>query len=104
MLPRARPLRFLNSPRAILASLATAVFVGAWGLVKGYVWGWWLAFFIDVGLFVIHLTAMIDDGLSSIDWDLFSLTAVAFVLAGWLRVSSVRQFYCSGPKRVDMSR
>jgi hypothetical protein len=30
------------------------------------------------------LSAMIDDGLSSIDWDLFSLTAVAFVLAGWL--------------------
>jgi len=73
-------------------------------LAKGRVWGWWLAFFIDVGLFVMCLTAMIDDGLSSIDWDLCSLTAGAFVLAGWLWVPSVRQFYWSRPERADVSR
>ena len=98
------PSQALELAAAILVSLATAVFVGAWGLAKGHVWGWWLAFFIDVGLFVMCLTAMIDDGLSSIDWDLFSLTAVAFVLAGWLWVPCVRQFYWSGPKRADVSR
>ena len=57
-------------------ALATAMFVGAWGMAKGHVGGWGLAFFIDVGLFVMLLTALIDDGLSRVDWDLFRLTAV----------------------------
>jgi hypothetical protein len=47
---------------------------------------------------------MIDDGLSSIDWELFSFTAVAFVLGGWRLVPSVQQFYCSGPKPAGVSR
>jgi hypothetical protein len=58
---------------------------------------------MDVGLVVIILTGMIGDGWSSIDWDLFSFTAVAFVV-GWLLVPSVLQFYWSGPKRADVSR
>jgi len=98
------PSQALRLAEAILAPLATAVFVGAWGLAKGHLWGWWLAFLIDVGLFVILLTGMIDDGLRSIDWDMFSFTAVAFVLVGWLLVPCVRQFYWRVPKRADVSR
>jgi hypothetical protein len=93
------PSQGLRLALAILAPLATAVFVGAWGLAKGHLWGWWLAFLIDVGLFVILLIGMIGDGLGSMDWDLFSFAAVALVLAGGLLVPSVREFYWSGPKR-----
>jgi len=77
----------------IIGPMALVVLAGAWGMLKGKLWGWWLAFLTDVGLFGIFLYSMIDDGLKDIDWDMFAFTAVALVLLGWLLVPVVRRFY-----------
>ena len=80
----------------ILAPLALVVFVGAWGLWKGRLWGWWVASLADVGLLGIFVYSMIDDGLSNIDWDMATLTAAAFVLVVLVLVPPVRRFYWGG--------
>ncbi|HXW92802.1 MAG TPA: hypothetical protein VEK33_19800 [Terriglobales bacterium] len=83
----------LKESAGILAPLALLVFVGAWGLWKGRLWGWWIASLTDAGLLGIFVYSMIDDGLSNIDWDMAALTVAAFVLVVLVLVPPVRQFY-----------
>lgn len=77
----------------ILAPLTILVFVGAWGLAKNSLWGWWVAFLMDAALLGIFLYSMVDDGLSNPDWDMFALTALALLLVVWLLIPAVRRFY-----------
>lgn len=77
----------------IVFPMALIVFVGAWGLARNKLWGWWVALLTDMGLFAAFLYSMIDDGINNIDWDMLSFTAVALVLAMWLLVPAVRRFY-----------
>ena len=77
----------------IIGPTALILLLGAWGLLKDKLWGWWVAFLADVGLFGIFLYSMIDDGLKNIDWDMSAFTAVALVLVVCLLVPGVRRFY-----------
>lgn len=86
----------LKQGAGILAPLAMVVFVGAWGLWKGRLWGWWVASLTDAGLLGIFVYSMIDDGLSNLDWDMAALTAAAFVLVVLVLVPPVRRFYWVG--------
>ena len=81
----------------ILAPVAVMVFVGAWGLLKGKLWGWWLVLLINFGLFGILVYSMVDDGLSSVEWDVFTFAAAALLLAIWLLVPAVRRFCWNDP-------
>jgi uncharacterized membrane protein (DUF2068 family) len=90
----------------ILAPLTVVVFVGAWSLWKGKLWGWWLALLTDAALLAIFVYSMFDDGLDNIDWDMLALTAAAFVLVVWLLIRPVRRFYwasadAEGPAKLD---
>ena len=77
----------------IIAPISLIILGGAWGLLKNKLWGWWLAFLTDAGLFGISLYSMIDDGLKDIDWDMFGFTAVILALLVWLLVPGVRRCY-----------
>jgi hypothetical protein len=75
------------------APIAVILFLGAWGLAKAKLWGWWLALLMDAGLFGVCLYSLIDDGLNNIDWDIFAFTGVMLLLVVWLVLPVVRESY-----------
>ena len=90
---RASTITGLKIALGVLVPIAIAILVGALGLARNKLWGWWFAFLTDAVLFVIFLYSMIDDGLRSIDWDVSAFTAASLVLMVWLLVPRVRRFY-----------
>ena len=90
---RAAVIHGLKLSVGIVAAIALVVFIGAWGLLKSRLWGWWLALLIDIGLFGIFLYSMVDDGPANIDWDVFAFTVIALALVLWLILPPVRRFY-----------
>ena len=101
---RASTIQGLKIALGILAPIATLIFLGAMGLHKNKLWGWWLALLTDAGLLGIFVYSMVDDGLDNIDWDMFAFTLVAFVLVIWLLVPAVRRFYWDAPGGVSKER
>ncbi len=77
----------------IIGPTALILLLGAWGMLKDKLWGWWLAFLTDFAFFAIFLYSVIDDGLKDIDWDVFAFAGASLLLVVWLLVPSVRRHY-----------
>jgi hypothetical protein len=83
-----------------LAAPALLAAISWYGLGKGMLWGWWLAFFTDFALMAILIYSMVDDGLRYIDWDMAAMTATSAILPVFLLTPVVRNFFWrSTPKQ-----
>lgn len=80
----------------IVAPVAILLLVAAWGMWKSKLWGWWLAFLTEAGIFVLFLLSMVDDGWADIDWEMAGFTAVFAVFVVLLLLPRVRKFYWQG--------
>ncbi|HEV2398640.1 MAG TPA: hypothetical protein VGS27_16980 [Candidatus Sulfotelmatobacter sp.] len=100
---RASTIEGLKVALCILAPITIVTLAGGWGLARNKLWGWWLAFLTDAGLFGIFVYSTIDDGVNNIDWDMFSFTAIPLALVAWLLVPVVRRFYWASPGDGDSS-
>lgn len=75
---------------AVPALLATVSWYGLW---KGTLWGWWLAFVTDAALMAILIYSMSDDGVRNIDWDMAVMTATSAIIPIFLLIPTVRKFF-----------
>jgi len=83
----------LKIAAGMLGAPALLVIVGAYGLWKEKLWGWWLALLTDVGVTGLCLYSMIDDGWNNIDWDVAGFTIVPLLATVLLLIPAVRGFY-----------
>ena len=77
----------------ILAPPALVVLIGAYGLWKLKLWGWWLALLSDMTLLGVFIYSAIDDGRNAIDWDVAVLTAIPLIALIVLLARPVRELY-----------
>jgi hypothetical protein len=85
---------------ATLAIPALLASVSAYGLRKGMLWGWWLAFFTDFALLAVLVYSMVDDGIRNIDWDMAAITLSSAIVPVFLLIPVVRKFFWrSAPKQ-----
>ena len=90
----------LNIAAVTLAIPALLASVSAYGLRKGMLWGWWLAFFTDFALLAVLVYSMVDDGIRNIDWDMAAMTMSSAVVPVFLLIPVVRKFFWrSTPKQ-----
>lgn len=76
-----------------LATPALLASVSAYGLRKGMLWGWWLAFFTDFALLAVLVYSMVDDGIRNIDWDMAAMTMSSAIVPVFLLIPVVRKFF-----------
>ena len=75
---------------AIPALLASVSWYGLW---KGMVWGWWVAFFTDVALLAVLIYSMVDDGIRNIDRGMVAMTMSSAIVPVFLLTPVVRKFF-----------
>jgi len=75
---------------AIPALLASVSWYGLW---KGMIWGWWVAFSTDFALLAVLIYSMVDDGIRNIDWGMAAMTMSSAIVPVFLLIPVVRKFF-----------
>jgi len=76
-----------------IAPFASFALVGAYGMWRDRLWGWWLAFLAD-GIFAgVLMYCVADDGWNNADPELIVSTALCLVPVILLLLPPVRRFY-----------
>jgi len=83
----------LKVAAAIIGPLALLVLASLYGVWKGKLWGWWVAFVGDAALGGILIYSLIDDGWKNVDWTVVVLMAASMVALIFLLLPKVRRVY-----------
>lgn len=83
----------LEIAAGVFAPIALLVLLGAYGMMRNQLWGWWVALLADLGTVLLLAYSMIDDGWGNIDAALVGTTAASVVPVVFLLLPGVRQFY-----------
>lgn len=83
----------LGIAAGVFAPFALLVLLGAYGMMRNQLWGWWVALLADLGTLLLLVYSMVDDGWRNIDPALVTMTTVSLVPVVFLLLPSVRQFY-----------
>jgi hypothetical protein len=83
----------LRIAAGLLGTPALLVLGGAYGLLKGKLWGWWFALLTDVGVIGLRVYSTIDDGWNNIDWEVAGFTFVPLLATILLLIPAVRGYY-----------
>ncbi len=78
--------------------------IGWVGLRKGRLWGWPIALFADLAVFVVLIYALIDDGWHNFDWAVAGMTVLSAAILAALFIPVVRRSHCQrGGTRISLS-
>jgi hypothetical protein len=78
---------------AVIAPFASLALVGAYGMWRGRLWGWWLALLAEAIFVAVLVYSVIDDGWNNADTDLIFSTAVSLLPVVLLLLPPVRRLY-----------
>ena len=85
--------RGLRIAAGVLSLPGILVIIGAFGLWKAKLWGWWTAFIVDFVWSSVLLYSIIDDGWANIDNEVLALFAVSVFSVLFLVLPSVRKSF-----------
>jgi hypothetical protein len=89
----------LHIAAAILSPLALAYFLSVLGLWKGKLWGWWIAFLLNLASAGSFVYSLIDDGWKGSDASDKALTAGSVAIVLLFIVPVVRKYYWNSRER-----
>jgi uncharacterized membrane protein (DUF2068 family) len=85
--------RGLRNAASMLGVSGLLVIIGAYGLWKTKLWGWWLVFIVDLAWSSMFFYAIIDDGWANIHYDLVLRFAISLFLMLFLVLPRVRKSF-----------
>jgi uncharacterized membrane protein (DUF2068 family) len=85
--------RGLRIAAGVLSLPGIFVIMGAFGLWKTKLWGWWMALIVDLSWSSVLLYSLIDDGWANIDNEVLALFAISVFPVLFLVLPSVRKSF-----------
>jgi uncharacterized membrane protein (DUF2068 family) len=83
----------LHIAAGLCGPLAIVYLVSVFGLWKDKLWGWWLAFLLNVAAAIMLVVNAFDDGLRKVDMEDLAVLAIFVVIVVLYLLPAVREHY-----------